>query len=159
MGYVNKVNDPNQQEFPGAAFEVSGDAPYSQCDAGAVNESTPDWSIGTSIISSVYQCANYNFIGKKATISGSASDDGTYDITAQSADTITIDHTFVGAVGAATVAIKDADGTHLTRNKASFAQFIHNNGYAYTIKGGKLWTDCPNLTLANACPVTWDPGE
>lgn len=159
MGYINKITTPEVGNFPAAVFEQQGEVPIAQCEETQISEincsiySTQIFLIKTAAFTAI------NLTGKKVTVTNSAADDGTYNILAHDDDMLTTDHEFQNTENAVTIAVHDAGQAYLTRNIKSFADFIHNAGYAYTIKGGKLYTDCPNGTLSPACSNTWNPGE
>lgn len=159
MGSINAIDTPDTSNFPAAVFVQEGDVPIAQCEETQITDTDPAWLHSTSTITADPSIADIDLTGKSATIANSISDDGTYTILAQNGQTITIDHTFAGGDMFADAVYHDTGEAYLTRDVQSFADFIHENGYAYTIKGGKLFTDCPNATLANACSNLWNPGE
>lgn len=159
MPYINKIPTPDIDTFPGAVFEQVGDVPIAQCEETQIVDAGPVWTISQNTIVFAAAGVDINLIGKIITVANSASDNGDWTIIAQVDNTLTLNHTWIGAAAGADIVIHDTGQAYLTRNSQSFAQFIHDLGYAYTIKGGKLYTDCPNLTLADACTNTWNPGE
>lgn len=157
MGFIKERTEPDPDNFPGALYEIVGQVPVDQCKEAIISDGAVTWSIGQSIISNISGLNSIYIVGKKCTITASIMDDGTYDILSQTTTTITIDHTFIDLATGAIIEIHDSSQTYLTRNLQSFLDFIKSEGYAYTIKAGILYTNCPNPPLANACSTTFNP--
>lgn len=159
MGSINKITQPDPDNFPGALFQAEGSVPIAQCQETQITFTGASTASDQVTVTKVGEWAGVDLAGKKITITAPAPDAGTYNVISNTDDVVTTDHTFIagGAAGAGT--IQDAGQAYLTRDLASFARFIQAQGYAYTIKGGQLYTDCPNGTMTNACSDTWNPGE
>lgn len=160
MGFVNKITTPDQDAFPGALFEIAGNVPEAEC------QETKNVQVGCSATAGQFtitdvpdQWGELDLAGKEVVVAGTVGDDGTYGIVSNTPGVLTTDHEFVGTEGAINATVQDVGQTYLTRNISSFARFIHESGFAYTIKGGKLYTNCPDVTLADACSDTWNPNE
>lgn len=158
MGQVRTAKTGDLNAFPGTAFVIDDTPPAAQCTEVQITLAAPTFvPAGNAITSAVPRMTDISVIGKKATIAGSPSDDGTYDITAETDSTITIDHTFVGNDGGCAVTCHDSGQAYLTRNMQSFAKYIHNQGAAYTIKGGQLYTNIADPPIDAACTTVWNP--
>lgn len=159
MGYINQILTPDPDTFPGAIFEAAGNVPEAQCQESQIVSVAGTSTTGTGILTEVGKFVGIDLAGKKCDVTLPALDVGTYDIISNDDDALLLDYSFAGPPGGVNYTCEDAGQAYLTRNLNSLARFIHDAGFAYTIKGGKLYTDCPNLTLADACSDTWDPGE
>ena len=144
--------------FPGSKFVVDDTPPIAQCQETQFTVLGPSWPPSGSVITAAGSTFDdISLLGKICTIAGSASDDGDYEVLAQTSTTLTIDHTFIGTEGVATVIVHDDLQAYLTRNKQSFAKYIDVNYKAYTIKGGQLYTDLADPPMDDACSDTWSP--
>ncbi len=158
MGYLKELNsNPDIQAFPGATFEIEGDVPASQCSE-AKYEGTGDWT--SPIPPSLTHNGAFvglNFAGKKCTITvNPGGNTGTFDIFANDNDKL---H-FVQDPGNGTPPeyyIHNGGSLIITRDVAAWATYITAQGYSYTIKGGKLYTNMPSAQFADACTILFDP--
>ena len=159
MGSILKLDaGVNIQAFPGAKFEIVGDVPAPQCSEAKIEGDTaqtrdaPDFDLLDP-----NKFTGYDLAGKKCTIVTSVGGNtGLFSIFSNT------DHELEfledpGDGAPVTYYVHDGGELILTRNVPSFAEFIHAAGYAYTIKGGKLYTDMPSGQLKNACTILFDP--
>ena len=157
MAQLRNARSGDKSAFPGAVFVVEGTPPDTQCEEPVQGDTSISWTIGESIIRNVSGLNSNNFIGKDCEVYSSDSDDGHYDVLAQTDTTITVDHVFVGSSALAALDFRDAPGQTLTRTPAGFQQFIHSQGKAHTTKGGQLYTDIASGPLAPACSLLFNP--
>ena len=158
MGYIKDIaNQPKLQTFPGALFEQSGDVPPAQCTDAILKG---DHGITDGLIppmTDVGAFTGYVLGGKQCFITSPPANAGTYAIIFSANDYIVLNPKAPAASNDNVYYITDGAELILTRNQASFAQYIHDAGYAYTIKGGKLYTNMPDPQLQKACVVIWSP--
>lgn len=158
MSEIREAKNVDLGAFPGATFVVVDTPPIAQCQETQLTLLGCSWPPSGSLISIAgLTLDDIIIVGKKVTIAGTAADDGTYDILEQTTNTITIDHTFTGSDAGNTCIAHDTGQTYLTRNKQSFAKYIHDNSKAYTIKGGQLYTNIADPPMNGACSDTWSP--
>ncbi|MBA7684731.1 hypothetical protein ES703_93138 [subsurface metagenome] len=158
MGHLKDItNQPNIRTFPGATFEIQGDVPIPQCSEAAVQgDNAQTFSIGTQLFDDG-KFRDYALIGKKCTITISPTGNtGTFNITNKSDNSIVLNGDPGDSVG---VHYYCHNGGALitTRDLPSFADFIRDAGFPYTIKGGKLYTSMPSNQLDDACKILFDP--
>ena len=158
MGHIKDIkSNLDPQTFPGATFEIEGTVPESQCSEAKIegdNATTVDF---LRRLIDLGKFTGFNLVGKFCTIIASTGGNtGTFSITANTNDNLT----FLEFPGDGTnVEYYCHNGGELivTRDIASFAAFISAAGYAYTIKGGKLFTNIPSAQLQPACSILFDP--
>jgi len=159
MGYLKDIHSNlDIQAFPGAHFEIAGDVPVAQCSEAKIEgfgdtEDAPQFRLNTIL----NYFAGYDLTGKICTIFASvAGNIGDFDITSNLTSRLFLQQD-PGNSSRADFYIHDGGSLILTRNVKSFAEFIHAAGYAYTIKGGKLYTNMPSAELKDACTILFDP--
>lgn len=159
MGHIKDIaNQPKLQTFPSSTFEIVGDVPAAQCsdfkiegNEGYTLEANDQefYSPGTFV--------GYNLIGKNLTIFPPAQNAGGYAITNNGDDVLFVNPFLVHHEAHMIFGVHNGGELLLTRDLESFAAFIHAAGYAYTIKGGKLYTNIPSAQLQPACSIIFDP--
>lgn len=160
MAYINKITTPDMDTFPGAVFEQTGDVPIAQCQETQIDKiGTGNTDGSTAKLTDGAAFTGFDLAGKILSISAPPGNVGDYTVISNDNNILTLASTPPASSGVNSYTVHDTGQAYLTRDINSFAEFIHNAGYAYTIKGGKLYTDCPNLTLADACSTTWNPGD
>ena len=144
--------------FPQAQFEIVGEVPAAQCSEAQIegdSATTSDGELGT--LSDEGKFAGWALTGKVCHITASVGGNtGDFNITGHDDNTLLLDAN-PGYGDPVTYHITDGGELILTRNEASFAAFIRAAGYAYTFKGGKLFTDMPSGQLKDACTILFDP--
>lgn len=158
MGYLKDIHSNlDIQAFPGAHFEIAGEAPLTQCSEAKIEGDHAFLVIAPPQLKDVGAFVSYDLTGKVCTVvSGPFAIPGDYDILSNTDDALTL-ATSPGDSPEVVYYVHDGGSLILTRNIASFAKFIHAAGHAYTIKGGKLYTDMPSAQLKNACTILFDP--
>jgi len=161
MGYIKDLSShPDPQTFPAAKFEAVGEIPAAQCSEAKI-ESTAGSTINMPFLRLLEsgKFTGYNLVGKVAhIISNPGGNTGNFDITANSNDSCTL--TQDPGCGAPTAYYISNGGELIdTQNASSLAAFVSAAGYAYTIKGGRLYTDMPDAQLQNACTILWNPQQ
>ena len=158
MGYIRDITNQNKlQTFPGAHFEQTGDVPAAQCtDAHLQGEH------GQSIATQGPLTDTGKFVGqalggKACHITAPPANAGDYNILFNNDDFVVCNPVLTITSNDNVYYITDGGDLILTRDLTSFAQYIHDAGYAYTIKGGKLYTNMPDPQLQKACVVIWSP--
>lgn len=157
MGHLKELNGGDTQEFPGAEYAVAGAVPVAQCEEPLIILSMATYTSGQSIVTKSGAFTGIDLAGKVVEIGLPFGEAGTYAILSNTDDTITIDHTFSASGSDLFGNCKDSGQAYLTRDKESFIRFIQEEGYSYTIKGGQLFTDCPNPPMADACSTVFAP--
>ncbi len=154
---INLGDNPNIQNFPGARFVITNNVPNTQCAEARIESTTGLTNIAPARIEDAGKFAGFALTGKWCTITESTGPvTGTFQITSNTQDQITFADP-LGVDETVTYYVHDGGTLELTRDIESFAQFIHDAGRAYTIKGGKLYTDIPPGLLQPACTITFDP--
>ena len=158
MGNIfDLASHPDPESFPDAKFAAEGDLPITQCEETQSLEMGCTSVGGSAILTKAGAWTGYDLTGKICTIQGVPINNGDYTILSNTDNTLTL-HTHLGQTSDLNVATcHDTGQAYLTRNVPSLIRFIENEGYAYTIKGGLLYTNCPNVPLQNACSNLWDP--
>ena len=159
MSYIKDLqSNPDPQTFPGAKFEVAGTPPKAQCTEAKIEGDNADTENDPTFrLTDFANFTGYNLIGKVCHITASVGGNtGDFDITDNDDNSLTLLQD-PGEGDPVTYHITNGAALELTRNAQSFADFIHAAGYAYTFKGGKLYTDIPSGQLQPACTITWDP--
>lgn len=159
MSYIKDLqSNPDPQSFPGAKFEISGTPPKPQCTEAEIEGDSADTEAAPiNKLSDANKFTAYDLTGKVCHITASVGGNtGDFDITGNDEHTLDLIQD-PGDADPVTYHITDGAELELTRNAQSFAEFIHAAGYAYTFKGGKLYTNIPSGQLQPACTITWDP--
>ncbi len=159
MAYLKNIkSNLDPQAFPGATFELTGTVPVSQCSeakiegADATTQTLPGYSLKDP-----GAFAGFALAGKVCTITASVGGNtGDFDIDGNTDDLIALIQD-PGVGDPVEYYVHNGAELILTRDIPSFAQFIHDAGYAYTIKGAKLYTDIPSGQLKDACTILFDP--
>ncbi|MBA7647989.1 hypothetical protein ES703_55768 [subsurface metagenome] len=156
MGHIRRLDsNADIQAFPGANFEIAGSVPAPQCSEAKIE------GIGelkaTNQLWDTAKFTGWDLSGKFVTVVSSTPDRaGTYPIASNGDDFLWLG-TEPGNAVDVVYYVHNGGALILTRNVSSFAAFIHAAGYAYTIKGGKLYTNIPAGQLKNACTILFDP--
>lgn len=146
-----------QKNFPGATFVIEGEVPEAQCSEAKI-ESILGFSNGAEQkLREVGKFTGFALAGKHVTITLPAPIAGTFNIISNTNDILNTDQFFPDPVANINYFCHNGGSLILTRDVASFAEFIRNSGYAYTIKGGKLYTNIPSNDLQPACTILFDP--
>ena len=159
MGHLKDIaNQSKLQTFPSSTFEIEGLVPADQC-----SEAKIEGDNGTTVsapdrrLTDNGKFAGFTLLGTICTIlTNPGGNTGNFDIVANTDDRLT----FIQDPGFGSPTeyyIHNGGDLILTRNIQSFAEFIRAAGYAYTIKGGKLFTNIPSAQLQNACTILFDP--
>lgn len=159
MGYIRRLDsNADIQAFPGALFELAGEVPAPQCSEAKL-EGDDAYTVD-GITKRLYHTGKfigYDLSGKVCTITASVGGNtGDFDIGSNIDDSLNLNQN-PGSGNPVTYYVHDGGSLILTRNVQSFAEYIHAAGYAYTIKGGKLYTNMPNGLLKDACTILFDP--
>lgn len=156
MPYIKELNgNPDQQSFPGATFEIEGEVPQAQCSEAKIEGDDAD-TYGT-YLEDIGAFTGYDLIGKKCTIlEEGEGPPGTYNIIANTNNFIQVDQ-LLGGHTPVSYYIHNGGSLIITRNISSFATYLDSKGYAYTIKGGKLYTNASSVQLQPACSILFDP--
>lgn len=159
MGYIKDIaNQPNLQTFPDATFEIAGDVPQAQCSEARIegDHASTDRRAPFSL-TDLGAFTGWNLTGDICHITENpGGNTGDFDILSNTVDVLILLQQ--PGNGSPTVYYVSNDiGLIITRDVASFAQFIHAAGYPYTIKGGKLYTNIPSNLLQPACSILFNP--
>lgn len=159
MGYVKDLeSNPDPQTFPGAQFEQAGTVPLAQCSKAVLeaNDANTD-NFPNNLLADVNKFIGFDLTGDVLTITANVGGNtGDFDIINNNDSQINLVQD-PGVGDPTTYYIHDGGDLTETRDIASFAAFISAAGFAYTIKGGKLYTNMPNSNLSLACQVLWNP--
>ncbi len=159
MGFIKDIqSNLDPQAFPGATFVVEGEPPEEQCSEAKIESdsaSTQAQPVGS--IDDPGAFAGFFLVGKTAHVTANVGGNtGDWEIASNNDDSV-----FVfgdpGDGDPTTYYISDGGSLIITRDVPSFAAFIHAAGYAYTIKGNKLYTNIPSNLLQPACSILFDP--
>jgi len=159
MGYIRRLDsNVDIQAFPGALFELTGHVPAPQCSEARIEGDDATTSNGlTPTLHHPGKFVLETLDEKVCTITASVGGNiGDFDIQWNDDDTLTLVQD-PGTGDPVEYYVHDGGSLILTRNAKSFAQYIHAAGYAYTIKGGKLYTNMPSGQLKDACSILFDP--
>ena len=158
MSELRAAKTGDVEAFPGSAFVVVQTPPPSQCSEARI-ESITGTTTGApdNLPIDFGKFDGEALTGKKVTILTNPNGNiGTFGITGNDDSELTLDGD--PGTGAPTAYyIHNGGSLILTRDVQSFADFIHANGYAYTIKGGKLHTNIPSIDLQPACSILFAP--
>lgn len=159
MGSIRRLDaNVDIQAFPGAHFLINNEVPKAQCtEAHIEGDSAITDVIPPARLHDTNAFIRYNLSGKVCHITASVGGNiGDFDIDSNTDSNLWLIQD-PGEGDPVTYHVTDAGEFELTRNQASFAAFIHAAGYAYTFKGGRLYTNMPNGLLKDACTILWDP--
>lgn len=159
MGSLKNIaNQPKLQTFPSSQFVIEGEVPTSQCSEAKIegdNASTTNGLANT--LTDPGKFTGYDLTGKVCTITASVGGNTGDFAIASNFDNVLFLTTNPGNGDPVTYYVHDGGSLIITRDIQSFAEFIHAAGYAYTIKGGKLYTTIPSSNLQPACSILFDP--
>lgn len=159
MSYIKDLEThPDQQAFPDAKYAISGTPPAAQCTEAVLESTTAVTTDGISKrLTDTGKFTGYNLVGKVCHITASVGGNtGDFDINTNSNDILLFNQD-PGNGDPVTYYITDGGELETTRTQQSFADFIHSAGYAYTIKGGVLYTNMPTSEIEKACTITFNP--
>ncbi|MBA7687105.1 hypothetical protein ES703_95565 [subsurface metagenome] len=159
MGSIRRLDsNVDIQAFPGAHFIINNDIPKAQCTEAQIEGDTAEtFDSNPDTLVHPFKFTGFNLTGKVCHITASVGGEtGDFAIITNTNSELTFG-VHVGAGNPVTYHVTDAGEFELTRNEKSFAAFIHAAGYAYTFKGGKLFTNMPNGLLKEACTLLWNP--
>lgn len=159
MGSLKDItNQGNRGTFPGSTFVIEGEPPEEQCSealiegANAVTRTPPFLDL-----CDVGAFAGHNLVGKVCHIIASVGGNtGNFDIILNDDDCVVF-NTNPGNGDPVEYYVTNGGSLILTRTMESFAAFIFEAGYSYTIKGGKLFTNIPSAMLQPACSIVFNP--
>lgn len=158
MGHIKIINNqPRQQTFPRAQFEIVNEIPITQCKDAVLDITGGALNKTLKTITLVGAFLSYDLTGHIAKVTNPGPAIGEYPILSNDPDTLFIDVVGAGTFGFITGRVKHPDGEYITRNVNSMARYIRANGGTYTIKGGNLYTDMPPPALDGACSIDWFP--
>ncbi len=159
MGYLKDIHSNlDIQAFPGAHFEIAGDVPTAQCSEAKIEgDNATTSNFPGFLLNDPSAFTGYDLTGKVCTITASVGGNiGDFDIVSNTAGALELLQD-PGDGDPVSYYVHDGGTLILTRSAKSFAEYIHAAGYAYTIKGGKLYTNMPSGLLKNACTILFDP--
>ena len=152
---ISAKPDPNH--FPGATFTIEGTIPKAQCTEAVIDRTNGTTAQVPNRLTDPGAFVGFVLAGKIATITVSPTGNtGNFTISSHSPDELLLVEDPGVSIGVVYY-IHDGAELELQRNPETFAAFIRAAGYAHTIKGGKLYTDCPSTLLAPACSILWNP--
>ncbi|MBA7710002.1 hypothetical protein ES703_118929 [subsurface metagenome] len=159
MGSIRRLDsNVDIQAFPGAHFIINDEVPAAQCSEAQIEaDDASTINFMSKRLDDIDKFVGWDLTGKVLTITASVGGNtGDFDINSND------DHSLYlaqdpGTGNPVTYYVHNGGELILTRNEKSFAQFIHAAGYAYTFKGGRLFTNMPNGLLKEACTILWDP--
>lgn len=143
--------------FPGSNFVVDDTPPNTQCQETQITGIDGLSITDDIIVSDIEAFVAIDLAGKKITITAPPADVGTFNIISNAPNLVFTDHVFIETGPNVVYSIHDPGQAYLTRNESSFVRFIENEGRAYTIKGGQLFTDTPSPPMNTACSDTFNP--
>lgn len=159
MGSLRRLDaNVDIQSFPGAHFVINNDVPAAQCSEAQIEgDDAETRSVPSNRLIDTGAFVGFDLTGKICHITASiGGNTGDFDITSNDDNTLFLLQN-PGTGDPVTYYITDGGELILTRNETSFATFIHAAGYAYTFKGGKLYTNMPSGQLKEACTILFDP--
>ncbi|MBA7701205.1 hypothetical protein ES703_109938 [subsurface metagenome] len=158
MGHIKDIkSNLDPQAFPGATFEIAGEVPAPQCSEAKLEGDHGETWADTNAFRDPNKFIGWALVGKKLTITSPPPQCPTYDITANDGTFLLINPNTPAASPDNVYYVHNGGSLILTRDVPSFTKFIHAAGYAYTIKGGKLYTNMPSAQLKDACTILFDP--
>lgn len=159
MGSIRRLDtNVDIQAFPGAHFIINDEVPKAQCTEAEIESITGSTGFfPTNHLDDHLKFTGYDLTGKVCHITASVGGNtGDFDINSNDDTRLALAQN-PGNGNPVTYHVTDAGELELTRNEASFAAFIHAAGYAYTFKGGRLFTDMPSGQLKDACTILFNP--
>lgn len=159
MGHLKDIaNQSKIQSFPSSTFEIEGEVPVSQCSEAKIEgDNATTNPFPQSNLVDPGRFTGWDLFGKHCTIiTNPGGNTGTFNIVGNTNDLIVLNPD-PGNGGPTTYYIHNGGSLILTRNAQSFAEFIAAAGYAYTLKGGKLYTNIPSVNLQPACSILFSP--
>lgn len=159
MGSLKDIaNQGNRGTFPGATFEIVGEVPESQCSEAKIQgDNAITRPPAFQDLQDPGAFTGFALTGKICHITASVGGNtGDFNITGHDNDFVFL-ATNPGAGDPVEYHISDGGTLIITRDLKSFSEFIETAGYAYTIKGGKLYTNIPSPELQPACSILFDP--
>ncbi|MBA7705924.1 hypothetical protein ES703_114766 [subsurface metagenome] len=136
---------------------IAGDVPASQCSEAKIEGDDAITSSAQKSLIDPGAFAGFALVGKVLNITASVGGNtGLFSISFND-DNILGLFTDPGDGDPVTYFLRNGGELILTRNIQSFAEFISAAGYAYTIKGAKLYTNIPSEFLQPACTILFDP--
>ena len=159
MGFLKDIqSNLDPQAFPGATFVIEGEPPEEQCSEAKIEGvDATTRSPPFNELKDIGAFTGFNLVGKKCTIIVSPTGNtGTFDIDWNDDDYLEFAPNPGNSVDVEYY-IHNGGSLIITRDVPSFAAFIHTAGYAYTIKGNKLYTNIPSNLLQPACSILFDP--
>lgn len=158
MGHIKDItNQPKTQTFPSSTYEIAGTVPASQCSEARIEATNGFTLAGNNFLSLPGAFAGFALVGKTLTVSQPPPNAGIYIITGNNDDIVTIGPNFAVTFFSNQFFVKNGGELILTRDIQSFAEFISAEGFSYTVKGGKLYTNIPPHRMANACTILFNP--
>lgn len=158
MGFLKHIHSNlDIQAFPGARFEITGEVPAPQCSEAKIEGEHGETSMGGNGLIDTGAFVGFDLTDKILHVTSPEENKGDYTIIGNTDDQCICLPVFPITWNNNVYFITDGGELVLTRNVKSFAEFIHAAGYAYTIKGRKLYTDMPTAQLKDACTVIFDP--
>lgn len=159
MGSLRRLDaNVDIQSFPGAHFVINNDVPAAQCSEAQIEgDDATTTTLPDRKLVNLGAFVGYDLTGKVCHITASVGGNtGDFDIEANDNNVLELTQD-PGTGNPVTYYITDGGELILTRNEHSFAAYIHAAGYAYTFKGGKLYTNMPSGQLKEACTILFDP--
>ncbi len=158
MGHLKDIkSNLDPQAFPGATFEIAGEVPQAQCSEAQIEGDDATTDTMMLRLYDTNKFAGWDLADKVCHITASVGGNtGDFLIISNNPDHLqfVIDP---GDGDPVEYHITDGPELILTRDVQSFAQFLHQAGHPYTIKGGKLYTSVPYTVLQNACTILFHP--
>lgn len=159
MGSLKDIlNQENRGTFPNATFVIEGEPPEAQCSEALLegdNAVTTQPPFLDLVDAGAF--AGHNLVGKVCHIIASVGGNtGNFNIIINDDDSVVFDSN-PGNGTNVEYYITNGGSLILTRTMESFAAFIAEAGYSYTIKGGKLFTNIPSAMLQPACSIVFNP--
>jgi len=158
MGHLKDIaNQSKIQSFPSATFEIAGEVPASQCSEARIEGEHGQSTLGSPFFQDIGKFIGWDLAGKVCHITAPPPNVDDYNIINNSDDILRLAPEPPTTSNDNVYFITNGGALILTRDVPSFAKFISDAGYAYTIKGGKLYTNIPSNQLQNACTILFDP--
>lgn len=158
MGQLQTAKLIDRLAFPNTTFVTHGDVPETQCSESRIDGIAPFVTAAPPTLHDPGKFAGWALIGKFCTMLDKVvGAPQTRQIIDQTDNQIEFNAPPLGDVTDVDYYIHNGGSLILTRDTKSFAEFIHDAGFAYTIKGGKLYTNMPENLLQPACSILFDP--
>jgi len=159
MGHIKDIaNQPKIQPFPSATFEIVGEVPAAQCSEYRFEgDDAETWSLPHFRLWHASKFTGWDLTGKVCHITANpGGNTGDFNIISNTLNALKLVQD-PGNGNPTTYFIPNGGTMIIPRTIVSFASYIQAAGYAYTIKGGKLYTDMPSGQLKDACSILFDP--